>query len=128
MRFALVNTKGGVGKTTTAVHLATMLSRKGPTLLIDNDHPQLSAATWAAWRRENGVEGPSPTTTCLAGRAVATEGRALSENYEHTVVDVGGRDSGGLRAALMLAQRAIVPIGLSAIDSAALTDLLEIIA
>ncbi|MEP9781904.1 ParA family protein, partial [Xanthomonas euvesicatoria] len=51
MVFACVNTKGGVGKTTTAVHLAVMLARQGKTLLIDGD-PQASAASWAAWRRE----------------------------------------------------------------------------
>src|SRR5918997_3372976 len=38
--------KGGVGKTTTAVHLAAYLSRLAPTLLIDGD-PNRSATTWA---------------------------------------------------------------------------------
>ncbi len=50
MIYAVVNTKGGGAKTTTAaVHLATMLTRLGKTLLIDGD-PQNSAASWAAWR------------------------------------------------------------------------------
>ena len=66
MIYAVVNTKGGVGKTTTAVHLATMLARTERTLLIDGD-PQASAASWAAWRRDAQRE-PSPTTTCLAGK------------------------------------------------------------
>lgn len=74
--FAVVNTKGGVGKTTTAVHLATMLARQGKTLLIDGD-PQASAASWAAWRRENEGYTPSPTTTCLAGKAILAEGKGL---------------------------------------------------
>jgi chromosome partitioning protein len=43
MIYAVVNTKGGVGKTTTAVPLATMLARTDRTLLIDGD-PQASAA------------------------------------------------------------------------------------
>lgn len=68
MIFACVNTKGGVGKTTTAVHLATMLARQHRTLLIDGD-PQASAASWAAWRRESDYQ-PSPTTTCLTGKAI----------------------------------------------------------
>jgi chromosome partitioning protein len=125
MIYAVVNTKGGVGKTTTAVHLATMLARTDRTLLIDGD-PQASAASWAAWRRDAQRE-PSPTTTCLAGKAILSEGKTLSEGFVHTVVDAGGRDSVGLRSALLLARQAIVPVGASNLDAAAMTDLLEVI-
>lgn len=38
--------KGGVGKTTTAVHLAACFSMKGATLLVDGDQNR-SAMTWA---------------------------------------------------------------------------------
>ena len=125
MIYAVVNTKGGVGKTTTAVHLATMLARTDRTLLIDGD-PQASAASWAAWRRET-QRDPSPTTTCLSGKAILSEGKTLSEGFANTVVDAGGRDSVGLRSALLLAQQAIVPVGASNLDAAAMTDLLEVI-
>lgn len=125
MIFAVVNTKGGVGKTTTAVHLATMLARTERTLLIDGD-PQASSASWAAWRREANRE-PSPTTTCLSGKAILAEGKTLAGGFGHTVVDAGGRDSTGLRSALLLASQAIVPIGASNLDAAAMTDLLEVI-
>ncbi len=125
MIYAVVNTKGGVGKTTTAVHLATMLAKESPTLLIDGD-PQASAASWAAWRRDAGLQ-PSPTTTCLAGKAILTEGKSLSVGFKNTVVDAGGRDSTGLRSALLLAQVAIIPVGASNLDAAAMTDLLEVI-
>lgn len=125
MRIAVVNTKGGVGKTTTAVHLAAMLAAQAPTLLIDAD-PQASAASWAAWRRDSGRE-PSPTTTCLVGKAVFDEGRNLAGGFAHAVIDAGGRDSASLRGALLLAERAVVPVGASNFDAAALTDLLEIV-
>ena len=46
MRLALISTKGGTGKTTSAVYLATALHRIGRTLLVDAD-PQLSALTWS---------------------------------------------------------------------------------
>ncbi|MGZ4953527.1 MAG: nucleotide-binding protein [Methylobacter sp.] len=126
MIYAVVNTKGGVGKTTTAVHLATMLTRFGKTLLIDGD-PQASAASWAAWRRDNPEYDPSPTTTCLAGKAILAEGKQLADGFEHVVVDAGGRDSVGLRSALLLSQRAIIPIGASNLDAAAMTDLMTVV-
>jgi chromosome partitioning protein len=48
---AVVNRKGGSGKTTTAVSLAAVLAERGfPTLLIDLD-PQGSATTWIAEAR-----------------------------------------------------------------------------
>lgn len=124
--YAVVNTKGGVGKTTIAVHLATMFAKHGDTLLIDGD-PQGSAASWAAWRRESPDLIPSPTTTCLTGKAVFNEGKALSDGFAHAVVDAGGRDTAGLRSALLLAHRAIIPVGASNLDAAAMTDLLAVV-
>lgn len=123
--YAVVNTKGGVGKTTTAVHLASMLARVDKTLLIDGD-PQASAASWAAWRREKKY-APSPTTVCLASKAIFSEGKQLAAGFKHAVVDAGGRDSVSLRSALLLAQKAVIPVGASNLDAAAMTDLLTVV-
>ncbi len=46
MILTIASFKGGVGKTTTAVHLAAFLQEKTPTLLIDGD-PNRSATGWA---------------------------------------------------------------------------------
>lgn len=128
MKIAIVNTKGGVGKTTTAVHLANYLAKKSSTLLIDGD-PQETAATWAAWRRNNDIikSNSSPTTTCLRGKAIFDEGKILAKGFGNTVIDAGGRDAPGVRNALLLAELVIVPVGASGFDAAAMTDLLEII-
>ncbi len=46
MILTVASFKGGVGKTTSAVHLACYLQRKGSTVLIDGD-PNRSATGWA---------------------------------------------------------------------------------
>ena len=47
--FVIANQKGGIGKTTTATALASILTQKGhPTLLIDGDHQANSTDTYRA--------------------------------------------------------------------------------
>ncbi|MGB5710374.1 MAG: ParA family protein [Waterburya sp.] len=46
MIVTIASFKGGVGKTTTAVHLAAYLANQSTTLLIDGD-PNRSATRWA---------------------------------------------------------------------------------
>ncbi|MFC4640006.1 ParA family protein [Deinococcus hohokamensis] len=48
LRIAVANDKGGVGKTTTAVSLASLLAGRGRTLLVDADEKTASALEWHA--------------------------------------------------------------------------------
>lgn len=125
MIYTIANTKGGVGKTTIAVHFAYLSSLEKDTLLIDGDN-QNSSAIWAAWRRDNGFK-PAPVTARLYGPAIKDEGLELSKKYKNTFIDTGGRDTQSLRCSLLITDVLIIPIGASNFDAAGLNDILDLI-
>ncbi|MGB5973901.1 MAG: ParA family protein [Nodosilinea sp.] len=70
--------KGGVGKTTTAIHLAAFLQGYAGTLLIDAD-PNQSALTWAS-------RGELPFVVVDQWQA-----REVSSSHGHVVIDTPAR-------------------------------------
>jgi chromosome partitioning protein len=112
---AVGNTKGGVGKTAFAVNIAAVLAGQGhDVLLIDGDE-QGSAATFAELRAER-PDVAKFTTVRLQGAAIRQEMRQLRDKYAEIVIDVGGRDTGSLRAALTVADAILIPFQPRSVD------------
>ncbi len=82
-RIAVVNHKGGTGKTTTAVHLAAGLAARDYRVLLVDADPQGNVATWF------GVEPDACRMADLArGRATARESRVeVRDNLEVVASD-----------------------------------------
>lgn len=78
MIITVASFKGGVGKTTTAVHLAAYFSKESSTVLIDGD-PNRSATGWSK-------RGKLPFTV-IDERVAAKQAR----NFEHIIIDTQAR-------------------------------------
>ena len=103
------NTKGGVGKTTIALNLAIARALAGRDVwLVDGDKQQ-TALTAVGIRSES---GRLPGISCAAysdGLLLRNQVRQQAAKFDEIVIDVGGRDSTTLRAALIISEVLLVP-------------------
>ncbi|MDJ0568068.1 MAG: ParA family protein [Pleurocapsa sp. MO_192.B19] len=81
MLITVAGFKGGIGKTTTAVHLACYFSQLGKTLLVDGD-PNRSATGWS--KRGDGDNFPFKVVDLM-------QAALYSPKYEHIVIDTAAR-------------------------------------
>lgn len=108
---ALVNQKGGPGKTTLAMHLAAELARRGSRVMVADADPQGTATRWAAAAPED-----LPFPAAVGGLAAANgmlhrELRKFVEAFDFIVVDCPpSADSPVSQSALLVADLAVVPV------------------
>lgn len=111
--FSVCTSKGGVGKSTVAVHLAGALAERGRVELLDCD-PQASASTWAKRAL------PAVGLRQAANRDALLELAGEAAEGGDVVLDVAGVQSDLLLAALLVADVAVLPVGPSSLDLDAL--------
>lgn len=104
--------KGGGGKTTIATNLAVMRSLAGKDVLLVDADEQDSASDFTVLRnQEFETEGGAGYTAIkLRGSAVRSEVTRMAPKYDDVVIDAGGRDNTGHRAALVVANLYLVPL------------------
>ena len=112
--------KGGCGKTTTSINLATGLtSLKRSVVLIEAD-PQASGNTWAEAR---GDDEPLPFPVVQAARkTLHRDIDQLQGNYEFAIIDTPPRTSAITRSALITADILLMPVKPSSFDVWALEE------
>lgn len=119
---AVLNPKGGSGKTTLATNLSRALSDRGlKTLLVDSD-PQGSASDWHAARDDNPLPflayGKPENFKALPGIAAA---------YDFCLIDGAAKLTGMIAAALKVSDAVLIPVQPSPYDIWAAADLVELI-
>ena len=106
MIISVASFKGGVGKTTTAVHLAAYLQTLAPTLLLDADSTK-NATAWS--QRGKGF----PYRVAGIGQAAK-----LAKDFKHIVIDSGQRPSmDDLRAAAEDCDLLVIPAVPASLDT-----------
>jgi len=126
MIVALLNQKGGVGKTTLALHLAGEWAREGKRVTLIDADPQGSALDWSEQRAREGI----PRLFGVFGLARDTlhrEAPDLARDADHVVIDGPPRIAGLMRSALLAADLVLVPAQPSPFDGWASGEMLKLI-
>jgi len=111
MIYGLANSKGGVGKTTIAVHLAWHLQKSGKTVLFIDADPQHSASVWIKEGLNDAllIEATDPEDIL-----------ALTKKHQYEVDDIVIDGPAGLsattRAIMLVADKVFLPCGPSILD------------
>ena len=126
MIVALLNQKGGVGKTTLALHLAGEWARTGSRVTLIDADPQSSALDWSQQRAREGCPRLFGTVG-LARDTLHREAPELARDVDHIVIDGPPRVAGLMRSALLAADLVLIPVQPSPFDGWASAEMLALL-
>jgi len=123
MILSILNQKGGVGKTTLAVHVATAVARQGARVLLVDADPQGSALDWSAMR----VGDPLFPVIGLPKAILHRELPKLAADYDHVVIDGPPRVYDVARSAIMASDFVVIPVQPSPYDVWAAKEIVDLL-
>lgn len=126
MIIALLNQKGGVGKTTLATHIAGELAMQGSSVILLDADPQGSALDWTQRRSQNGLPRLF-STVGLARETLHQEAPELARRCDHIVMDGPPRIAALARSALLAADLVLIPVQPSPYDVWASAEMVSLI-
>jgi chromosome partitioning protein len=128
MIYVLSGIKGGSGRSTISEHLTVWLARQGGDVLLVDADEQGTASDFTAWREHTLDGNVGYTLVQLVGANLRKQVETMRPKYDHIVIDTGGRDTTSQRAALIVADVALVPIQPRSHDVWTLSKLTEMLA
>jgi chromosome partitioning protein len=125
---AVVNQKGGSGKTTISMQLAGAIARRGNRVLVVDADPQGTATRWAASAEDDTPFPASVVGLSAASAKVHREVKKLVADYNYILIDCPpAADSPVPQSALLIADLALVPIIPSPLDMWAAVGIRQVI-
>ncbi len=123
MIISFLNQKGGVGKTTLSINVATCLAlKKFRVLLIDAD-PQNSSLDWRTIRKKESLF----TVVSITKPIIHKEVSKLIKNYDHIVIDGPPRIYDVAKSAIVTSDVVIMPVQPSPYDIWAANEVVNLI-
>lgn len=123
MIVGVLNQKGGVGKTTTSIGIASVLAKRGDRVLVIDADPQGSSLDWAAAR-----EGEALFSVVGLPRAsIHKEIANLAKDYDHVIIDGPPRVTDLARSAILASDVVLIPVQPSPYDIWAANEVVELI-
>jgi chromosome partitioning protein len=122
---SFANTKGGAGKTTALLLLATELIRRGRSVCVVDTDPQRWISRWF-----EGATSPQDRVALATYVTTYTLQKTVEENapkYDYVLVDLPGSQSPLLATAIGLSNHILIPIQGSAMDAQGGAQVLEIL-
>lgn len=113
---SFLNPKGGSGKTTAVINIATALSRSGYNIAVVDTDPQMSLTNWS----KAGKAGKAAFDVFTAASEKDVYGiRKDLADYDFAIVDGAGSLSVITSAAVMVSDLVIIPVTPSPLDFSA---------
>jgi chromosome partitioning protein len=120
---AVLNQKGGVGKTTICTNLAACLALADQNILYIDADPQGSALDWNAARKQ----APLFTVVGIPKNTIHRDIVSLSEPYRWTLIDGPPRVYDVAKSALAAADMVLIPVQPSPYDVWAAKEIVDLI-
>ena len=123
MIIAVINQKGGAGKTTIALNLAGAIAAEGKRVLLIDADPQQTAQDWAAIR-----QAPPPFQVVgLSKPVLHRDLPKLAADYDHVIIDGAPRNYEVARSAIAAADVVMIPVQPSGADFSASRETVNLI-